>query len=284
MKPTSISIFLADGIPDGVRIIEKFNWTGRAVVASRSQLASALQRDEFSRPGVYVLLGPRDSGSRRIYIGEADVLRDRLKQHGGQKDFWTQLIAFTSSDENLNKAHVRYLEARLVKLAKKANQWQVENGNEPAMPALAERERAHAEWFLGEMLVIYPILGVDAFEDAAAEPTQEDRPEFHISERGARGKGREANEGFVVYAGATARIEETPSIHAYMKDLRKELKSRGVLVQDGEAFRLTQDYRFDSPSSAAGVLIGGSANGRITWKTADGRTLKAVQEAREKNA
>jgi hypothetical protein len=126
MRPTSISIFLAQGTPDGVRIVEKSNWTGIAVVASRAQLATALQRDEFDRPGVYALLGPRESGAKKIYIGEADVLRDRLKQHGAKKDFWTNLIAFTSSDENLNKAHVRYLEARLVKLAKMANQWLVE--------------------------------------------------------------------------------------------------------------------------------------------------------------
>jgi Domain of unknown function (DUF4357) len=134
------------------------------------------------------------------------------------------------------------------------------------------------------MLVIYPILGVDAFEDAAMEIAPLDLPDFFIKERGALGTGREVNDGFVVLEGAIARLDETPSIHAYMRDMRKELVSRGVLVQEGDKYRLAQDYRFESPSTAAGVLIGGSANGRETWKTKDGKTLKAIQEAREENA
>lgn len=284
MKPTSISIFLADGMPDGIRVIEKSNWTGKAVVASRAQLPQALGRKEFDRPGVYVLTGPGDTGARRLYIGEADVLKDRLKQHAAQKDFWTQFIAFTSTDENLNKAHVRYLESRLIRLAKKANQWQIENGNEPSEPSLAEREQAHAELFLAEMLVIYPILGVDAFEDAAVEKAEADTATLFLKERGAEGRGLETKDGFIVFAGSKGRTTENNSIHAYMSEIRKDLLARGVMVlQDGQ-FVFTQDYRFSSPTLGAAVLIGGNSNGRVAWKTADGRTLKSVQEAREAQA
>ena len=136
-RPTSIRIFLADGTPEGIRIVEKSNWTGRAVVASRAQLTEVLHRDELVRPGVYVLVGPGETGTSHIYVGEADVLRDRLKQHAKQKDFWTRFVAFTSTDENLNKAHVRYLESRLVTLAKSANQWEIENHAIPAEPPLS---------------------------------------------------------------------------------------------------------------------------------------------------
>ncbi|HQC16051.1 GIY-YIG nuclease family protein, partial [Mesotoga prima] len=134
LQATSIRIFLADGTPDGIRVIEKSNWTGVAVVAGRSNLAAAISRDELSRPGVYVLTGPGKSGSSRIYIGEADILCDRLKQHAMQKDFWTGFVAFTSSNEGLNKAHVRYLEASLIRLANSANQWEVENNTTPPLP------------------------------------------------------------------------------------------------------------------------------------------------------
>ena len=94
-RPTSIRIFLADGSPDGIRIVEKSNWTGRAVVASRTQLPDALQRDELTRPGVYVLAGTGDDGESRLYIGEADVLGERLRTHASRKDFWTWFVAFT---------------------------------------------------------------------------------------------------------------------------------------------------------------------------------------------
>ncbi len=263
-RPTSIRIFLSDGTPDGIRIVEKSNWTGRAVVASRAQLAEALKRDELSRPGVYILIGPSSGGMSRIYVGEADVLRDRLKQHAKQKDFWTAFTAFTSTDQNLNKAHVRYLESRLVALAKAANQWEIENQAVPAEPPLSEADRADADWFLGEMLVIYPILGVDAFESAAEGISEVEAGEvLSLKQRGAEGKGWETKDGFVVLSGSRARASETNSIHEYLRELRKQLLDKGVLSTDGDRLVFTQDYRFASPSTAAGVMVGSAANGRV---------------------
>ncbi|WP_104202613.1 GIY-YIG nuclease family protein [Billgrantia saliphila] len=285
-RPTSIRIFLADGVPEGLRIVEKSNWTGRAVVAGRAQLSQALSRDELGQPGVYVLTGPAEEGTSRLYVGEADVLRDRLRQHVAGKDFWTRFVAFTSTNEGLNKAHVRYLEARLLELAKAANQWSLENGTSPASPPLSEPDRADAEWFLQEMLVIFPLLGIDAFEAAAGQAREGAVGEalldetLYLEERGAKATGREVGDGFVVFEGSRARATEVASIHDYMHDLRVQLLERQVLRVDGDALVFTQDYRFNSPSTAAGVLVGGAANGRIAWKDEAGRTLKALQNAR----
>jgi len=285
-RPTSIRIFLADGIPEGLRIVEKSNWTGRAVVASRSQLDRAMAREELTHPGIYVLTGQSDEGLPRLYVGEADILSDRLRHHAVNKEFWTRLVAFTSTNEGLNKAHVRYLESRLVGLAKDANQWELENGTQPASPPLSEADRADAEWFLAEMLVIFPLLGIDAFEMAANQarshtrPKTHELPELYLRERGADAKGREVAEGFVVLKDSRARSTEVGSIQEYMRDMRRQLLERGVLVEEGDSLVFTQDFRFTSPSNAAGVLVGGSANGRLAWKDKSGRTLKALQEAR----
>ncbi|WP_417837692.1 GIY-YIG nuclease family protein, partial [Thalassospira tepidiphila] len=111
-RPASIRIFLADGTPEGLRVVEKSNWTGRAVVANRSQLERALARSEMSQPGVYVLTGLTDDGAAKLYVGEADALGERIKQHVSGKEFWTRAVAFTSTNEGLNKANVRYLESR----------------------------------------------------------------------------------------------------------------------------------------------------------------------------
>ena len=287
-RPTSIRIFLADGTPDGLRIIEKSNWTGRAVVASRSQLDRALKRDEMAHPGVYVLTGQSDDGAPQLYVGEADVLKDRLKQHAARKEFWTRFVAFTSTNEGLNKAHVRYLEARLVSLARDANQWELENGTQPTSPPLSEADKADAEWFLAEMLVIFPLLGIDAFEAAASQTAgasqQSEILDLYLRERGGDARGREIADGFVVLKGSRARSTEVDSIHDHLRDLRNQLLERGVLVREGNNFIFTQDFRFGSPSTAAGVLVGGSANGRMAWKDAKGRTLKALQLARTEQA
>lgn len=278
-RPTSIRIFLADGSPDGIRIIEKSNWTGRAVVASRTQLPEALERDELTRPGVYVLAGSSDEGDPRLYVGEADVLGQRLRSHAVKKDFWTWFVAFTSTDESLNKAYVRYLEARLITLARTANQWTVENSASPGEPPLSEADRADAEWFLDEMLVIYPILGIDAFEIAAQEPSPaQAADELLLDQRGAQGRGRETRDGFVVLAGSRARADEVPSARPWLRELRHQLTERGVLQAEDGHLVFAQDFRFPSPSRAAAVLVGGAANGRKAWKTTDGTTLRELQE------
>jgi hypothetical protein len=284
-RPTSIRIFLADGVPDGLRIVEKSNWTGRAVVANRSQVAGAFERLELGQPGIYILTGLTDDGSPRLYVGEADVLRDRLKQQVGSKDFWTRFVAFTSTNEGLNKAHVRYLESRLVGLARAANQWGLENGTAPPLPPLSEADKADAEWFLQEMLVMFPLLGIDAFEEAAkqaraAAHTGDDNRTLYLDQRGARATGREVGDGFVVFSGSRARAHETSSIHDYLRDLRRQLRDRRVLIEEDDGLIFAQDYRFGSPSTAAGVLVGGSANGRRAWKDEHRRSLKQLQSDR----
>ena len=287
-RPTSIRIFLADGVPEGLRIVEKSNWTGRAVVAGRGQISQALGRDELGQPGVYVLTGPAEEGAPRLYVGEADVLRERLRQHVAGKDFWTRFVAFTSTNEGLNKAHVRYLESRLIELAKAANQWALDNSTAPSAPPLSEPDRADAEWFLQEMLVIFPLLGIDAFETAAGQARGAEGADsaqtLILEERGAKATGREVGDGFVVLQGSRARASEVASIHEYLRDLRHQLKERGVLKAEGDSLIFTQDFRFNSPSTAAGVLVGGSANGRRAWKDDRGRTLKALQEERAKES
>lgn len=289
-RPTSIRIFLADGTPDGLLIVEKSNWTGRAIVANRSQVDRAFSRDELTQPGVYVLTGSSDDGTPRVYIGEADVLRDRIKTHVGAKEFWSRVIAFTSTNEGLNKAHVRYIEARLIGLAKDANQWEVENSSQPALPPLSEMDRADVEWFLAEMLLIFPLLGIDAFEAASAQAgrTEEgydnDESELFLRERGADARGREVADGFVVFKGSRARAHEVNSIHKYMSDLRRQLLERGVMKAEGDDLVFTQDFRFGSPSMAAGVLVGGPSNGRVAWKDRRGRTLKQLQQQRAEAA
>jgi hypothetical protein len=135
-RPTSIRLFLADGRADGLRLIEKSNWTGLGLVCARSDYTRVRRRDEWARPGVYLLTGPAEGdGSRdRLYIGEADDVRDRVDNHVRNKDFWTNIVAFTSKDGNLNKAHVRYLETRLLQLAVAADRVVSRPGRHGGLP------------------------------------------------------------------------------------------------------------------------------------------------------
>jgi hypothetical protein len=184
---------------------------------------------------------------------------------------------FTSKDQNLNKAHVQYLEARLVELAAEAKRAELDNGNVPQRSTLSEADAADAEGFLGDLLLCLPVVGVNLFEKAKADAAHS--PELFLRAKGIEARGVDGSEGFVVRAGSRAVKTEVPSCHVYLVELRRSLVKQGVLVPDGDGYRLTQDYTFNSPSTAAGVLLGRSSNGRVEWKDAGGRTLKEIQEA-----
>jgi hypothetical protein len=279
MAGASIRIFLVSGSPDGLKIVRKSNWTGVIAVVPRSTYPEVRMRGEFDAPCVYVLSGPAESDDvlPRVYVGEADQARKRLDAHIRAKDFWTEAIVVTASDDALHKATARHLEARLIQLALTARRAELDNGNAPQLPPLAEADQADAETFLAEILSILPILRVDAFE----LPTQDVSPslELLLSGPDAVARGQPTPEGFLVYTGSVARTSTVPSVHGFLVRLRETLLERGILVPSDGGLHLMQDYAFNSPSTAAGVFLGRAANGRTEWKDAQGRTLKELEEA-----
>jgi hypothetical protein len=279
----SVRIFIPSGEPEGLRIVEKSNWTGQGVIFPRSLISEARKRPDLARTGVYVLWGPSESGQLpRVYVGEGDGVMSRLDQHARNKDFWTHAVVFISKDQNLNKAHVQHLEARLVALASDAKRCELDNGNVPQFPALSEADKADAESFLADVLLCLPIVGVNVFEKSAARGSK--GRDLFIRAKGIEARGVDSAEGFVVRAGSTVVKKEVPSIPDNVASLRRALIERGVLADEGEFFRLPQDYTFSSPSLAAAVVLARSANGRTNWKDASGRTLKEIQEAEASEA
>jgi hypothetical protein len=277
-KPSTIRIFLADGVPDGLWMVSKSNWTGLALKCSRSVYKQARQREQFSRPGVYVLAGADDSGEpmTKIYIGEAGAIRDRLNTHLGSDDSWQDVVVFTG-DESFNLADAKYIEARLIELGHGAKRAKVRNTKPMKTPQLSEADRADAEGFMSEMLTIYPILGINAFRSVAA--STDDSLWFTLKGPDTQANGQRVADGFLVKAGATGRVHTVPSIHAYMVARRQELLDAGVLtIVDGK-LKLMQDYTFTSPTLAGAVLLGRTVAGPVGWKDAKGRTLKAVEAA-----
>ncbi len=286
-RGTSIRLYLVNCRADGLRLVEKSNWTGIGIVCSRSEYPTARNREEYTRPGVYVLLGPTlaSATQNRVYVGEADQLRARIDSQVKTKDFWTQVVAFTSKDANLNKAHVRYLEARLIGLAGKAKRADLENGTAPPMPHLSEPDQAEIEAFLDEMLVILPILGITAFEILEESAMTAPSELLYLKgEGGVEAVGSDKPEGFVVFEGAQARAGTAPSVPPFVARIREDLVREGVLLQDRQQLRLTRTHVFESPSTAAGVLLGRSVDGRIRWRNAAGRTLKDLQSAAVEDA
>lgn len=281
-RPFSLRIFVVDGDPDGLRVVDRSNWHGKALVFPRSLLPSVKQRPEFNQTGVYMLLGPRPDGDGdMLYVGEGDPVRPRLENHYAQKEFWSRAIFFVAGEGHLNKAHVQYLESQLIARARAAKRVPLDNASSPAEPTLSESDRAYVEVFLDHMLEMLPVLGVTAFEQIVASSVTPTTTPLTCVGKGITATGYEATKGFVVKSGSTAVRVETLSMKTHVRsmyDVRRDIIERGVLIPHGEQFMFTQDYAFSSPSTAAAVVLGRSANGRTEWKDEKGKTLKALQE------
>lgn len=281
-RPFFIRVLVPTGDPDGLRIVEKSNWPGVGVVFNRTNYKDVVSRGEFDKTRVYVLVGtPDDSILPTIYIGEGDPVKNRLNQHYGKKDFWDWAVFFVAKDDSLNKAHVQHLEAELLRLAREAKQCKLDNGQGAAAPTLSEAELALADSFLHDILSIFPLLGLGVFEETVTT-TKKPADLLTIDSKGIKASGYEDAKGFVVVKGSQLVKAETNTIHQYMSTMRKDLLAQGVIADQGQHYIFTQDQVFTSPSTAAGVILGRTANGRIEWKNSDGKTLKQLQEAAAK--
>jgi hypothetical protein len=284
MTTATIKLFLTHGDPKRLRTAEISNWTGKAVSAPRTELEQLLIRPELAKPGVYILTGrDPETDALMAYIGEAEVIRERMKHHTS-RDFWVQAIAFVSKDENLTKAHIRYLEGRLIDEAQAIGRVKLANVQSSGAK-LPESDTADMEVFLARIRQLLPVLGSDLLTPLRKPSTppnaSHDEPEtLYHTIKGLHAEGMRTPNGFVVFEGAQAVAEERPSAptsHGFIVETRDELKEAGTLVPDEDHLRLVRDTEFSSPSTAAGVLQGGGANGLTSWRDAQGRTLKEIE-------
>jgi hypothetical protein len=281
-KGRSLELYFIDGRPDGMLTAEVFNWTGHLLMAPRTQISAALARKEARYTGVYLLIGERD-GLPLAYIGEAEDISARIRNHDGLKDWWTIAVLVTSAANNLNKAHVRYLEARLVEEAR-ALGVSLENGTTPARPSLSEAAQANMEAFLEYLLMVLPALRVDVFISNKRPSTGtgpgaggSTNPVFELSARKHGIVATAVLEGgeFIVQAGSQARPSWTgPITHSYAQ-AHADLMRSGVLESRGAHCVFTTNYAFRSPSAAAAAVNGRSSNGTLDWRLkTTGQTYK----------
>ncbi len=290
----TVRLFLIDGTPTGLLTAEIMNWTGHILVAPRSKLADALKRGEASRTGVYFLTGEDSNQPHkpRVYVGEGDSVVDRLKSHAkdASKDFWTHACIVTSKDANLTKAHVRYIESRLLEMLKDSDRATIANGNEPASKQLPESDIADMEFFLEQLQTALPVIGLDflrpklhsapGLETGTTKTENAAKLILESKKHGVHATALESDGEVLVLAGSTATTKNFVS-NTYAAR-RQELIDAGTLklTMDPSLYTLTADAVFRSPSEAAAVLLNRNSNGRVEWRlAATGQTLKDWQDS-----
>lgn len=273
----TIKLFLIDGEPNGRMTCELSNWTGKAYKIPRILIKDSYSREDLKNPGIYLLFGTNEEGKEKVYIGEAETIIDRLKQHVAQKEFWSEVILFISKDENLNKAHIKYLESRLYEITKKINNYELENSTTPSRSSISESEIAEMEEFIENIKLLTNTLGHRVFESLVSAETSKSKKSniFYIkSIRGANSFGIPSSKGFIVMKNSEIAISTVNSMQKSLMNIRQKLIDDGVIIKNENNLIFTKDYEFTSPSTAAATVMGRNANGQTEWKLKSGKTLK----------
>lgn len=280
-KGRSLELYFVDGRPDGMLTAEVFNWTGHVLRIPKIRLPDGLKRLEAKQTGVYVLLGQDENGSL-AYIGEAENMADRLRQHASQKDWWDEAVLVTTAGDGLHKAHVKYLESRLVEIAKDAGVMRLENGNIPPKASLNEAATANMESFLDTLHMVLPAIRVDLFQ-TQKRPSIDVKsilkePELKLvltaQKRKLTATAIVVDNEIVVQAGSQITTEwvGNKKYQQNYQNRHKDLISSDIVEKGHPLSTFKENFAFSSPSTAAAILLGRSANGRIEWKLPNGQT------------
>jgi len=273
----TIQMCIFDGNPNGKIMCELSNWNGRVYKVSRKDINDFSSREDSEFTGVYFLLGKDDENKDTIYVGEAERMLTRIKQHFKDTYYWNDCIIVISKDNILNKAHVKYLENKFYCLAKDACRAVVLNNTIPTCSSVSEFDDAMLVEFIENTKLLVNTLGYKVFDKVELKNIDHANEEiFYINAaRGATAKGLIVSDGFMVMKDSKVAYDVTQSAADWIKNIRDKLIEKGVI---GQNFIFNSDYIFTSPSVSAAVVMGRNANGRTEWRNSNGKSIKDIEE------
>lgn len=284
-----LTVYMIDGTAYGPRLSEIGNWVGKAIYSPRASINKIMNRNEFDNPGIYCLKGdPSDEAfDERVYIGEAENIKTRLKQHlsDPNKDF-KELIFFVSKDELLTKTQIRYLESRLVQLAIEAKTAQIDNGNSPSLPTLHEADISDMEYFLEQIKLILPLMGFKFLIPSTVKQETENELKnsksihetYFIKTKTFKASMKETDQGYIVVKGSEAKKTLSNSCTETYRNMRRKLVEKEIMIENNDRLIFAEDTVFNSPSAASNMILGRNSNGFTEWINKMGQTFKDVQE------
>ena len=278
----TIQIYLPDGNPKGIKVCEIPNSIIRAIVIPRNEIKKAIESESLSCVGIYFLFSDKDElGKFKTYIGEAEDIANRLRQHDASEKEWNYAVCFLSGKNNLNKAHVKFLESYCHGLAKEVGISELGNNVSPTRSNLSKPDEDFVLNFFDDLRILigtlgYPIFEVNKRKEGATEI-------FFCKRKYCSASGNLTEDGFLVYKGSMASLEDKSYSNKAVPEKRKKLIEEGILEKKGEYLVFVNDFVFNSPSMAAAVVVGGNANGWNEWKTKTGKTLDEIKRQENKS-
>ena len=279
--PKTIQIFLPSGHPQGIRIAEITTRIVRVIDVPRSLVATFCGMPEAGQVGLYFLIGEsEENGAPLVYIGQSGGVGGRIAQHNQGKDFWSRALVVVSLTNSLTNTHASYLEWLSIKLALESGRYTLENGNAGGRPYTPAPLQADCHEIHETAAILIATLGHPVFEPVIKQAGAAQALEtYFCSGSGSDGRGYYTDEGFVVLKGSYGRAEMVPSYaHGPGAKVRARYVSQGAIKQEGDRMVFQRDQLFSSPSSAAHVLMGRSANGWMEWRNGKSELLDSLRQ------
>ena len=274
----TIQMCIFDGNPNGRIMCELSNWNGRVYKISRNDLSEFANRPDCEYTGVYFLFGKDEDNKDTVYVGEAEKMLVRLKQHLKDHNYWNDCVVVISKDNILNKAHVKYLENKFYTLAVDAKRSSIINNTVPTCSSISEFDESMLTEFIENARLLVNTLGYKVFDKIDTSVVEKENSDtiFHIAAaRGADAKGLLVPDGFMVIKGSKIAKDTVPSMASNLVNLRNIMLEKNIINQE---FVFVTDYIFTSPSLAAAIVMGRNANGRTEWKNINNKSIKDIEE------
>ena len=279
-SPKTIQIFLPGGDPRGIRVAEITTRIVQVIEVPRSLLQDFLKMPESDQVSLYFLFGESEDGTeQKVYIGQTGDLRARLVKHNKEKEFWERALVLISRTNSLTQTHALFLEWHCLQAARKAGRYVDENGNNGSKPHTPAPLEADCFEIFETGQTLLATLGYPIFDPVVKSvASSKDDEVFYCKASGANGRGLYTQEGFVVLKDSIGRLEVVPSFAGTTwHDLRQRMVESGALREEDGKLVFTKDQLFKTPSMAAALLAGRTANGWMEWKDKDGKTLDALK-------
>lgn len=284
VTPKTIQIFLPGGDPRGIRIAEITTRIVQVIEVPRSLLQDFLAMSESNQVALYFLFGDEGEGEvNKVYVGQTGDLRERLKKHNKEKDFWQRALVLISRTNSLTQTHALFLEWYCLQAARKAGRYADENGNSGSKPHTPAPLEADCLEIFETGSTLLATLGYPAFDAVGASIESSNNEEvFYCKASEADGRGLYTPEGFVVLKGSNGRMVNVQSIkNTAHERYRNKLLNSGVMRASGKRVIFEKDHLFGSPSMAALALMGRAANGWLEWRDKKGVTLDEMKRPSE---
>ena len=292
----ALQILLNDEEIDGKKTVYVANRDIRCEYVPRHKV-STFKSDYVA---VYLLIGSDEEQGDLIYVGETEEAAIRLLDHNKKKEFWDYAYFFFSNTHNLNKADVKFLEAKIYQAIKEAGRYKLENASNPKESHVHDIRQSELmdmfktiEFILGGAFNLYPFKKVDL--QLEVNETKEkinhlkqqldelEKETFYMTQKGADAKGYLLGEGkkFVVLKGSkTASIEKAANSFKEISAATnlERLKKQGVLQEIDGYYQFNETHIFNSPSGASDLIYLGATNGWKEWKNKEGESLEKLRE------